>query len=786
MVATRNSDKQSSKERAEIYLSGLVQGVGFRPFVYRMAVDHRLVGFVQNLGDAGVKIVVEGERTEMESFIDDLKRKKPLLASYREIVITRDFPRRELSSFMILESDSSLTSKGVSYASPDIATCDQCILDLKSQGNRRRRYPFVVCSSCGPRFTVIETLPYDRANTTMIDFPMCDDCRREYLNPSDRRFHAEPVCCPVCGPSLSFSDLKGEISSGERAVEDAAEAIRSGRIVAVKGIGGTHLAVKATSDEAVLCLRERRRRPTQPFAVMSPNPETAGSFAEINEKEHELLISHRRPIVALRKSPEYFLSEWISPGLHTVGVMLPYSGIHHLLIEECREPAIVLTSGNYPGLPMAIENSEILQQSAEIADFFLLHNRRIQNRCDDSVVRDIAGVLIPIRRSRGYVPEPIGMPIKMRGEVVFASGVEEKSTSCILKDGYCFLSQHIGDVDSLQTLEFLKTASERLWQLCGVERLDVVACDLHPLFLSTRWARELSEKHKAKLQPVQHHHAHLVSLMAESGIALDEQIIGITLDGVGYGEDSTSWGGEILISGYEEYERVGHLETQRMPGGDLCARFPIRMAASILSNTVPLDEISELLHAEYLSALKHGASEVEVLVNQLKAPEDLPLTSSAGRVLDAAAALLAICFERTYDGEPAMRLESTATHSKPNILPLHTEISDEGGVLTLRTSQMIHDLLERKKQGERIPDLACAVQLALAKGAGEMAAEIAQRESVRTIGLSGGVAYNDQITRKIEETVTESGLHFLKHRKIPPGDAGASAGQALVAWARSR
>ncbi len=774
------------RERAEIYCSGLVQGIGFRPFVYRIAVDHHLAGYVQNLGDAGVKIVVEGKGTEIESFVEELKKRKPPLASYREMTVTFGAGRGELSPFMILESDANLASKGVSYASPDIATCDQCILDLKNPHSRRQGYPFVVCSSCGPRFTVIEALPYDRGNTTMIDFPMCSDCQREYLDPSDRRFHAEPVCCPVCGPDLSFSNLKRKISSGERAVKDAAEAIKSGKIVAVKGIGGTHLAVKAISDEAVLRLRERRRRPAQPLAVMSPNTETVGRFAEMSEKERELLISYRRPIIALRKSSEYFLSEWVSPGLHTVGVMLPYSGTHHLLIEECGEPAIVLTSGNYPGLPMAIENTEILQQSAEIADFFLLHNRRIENRCDDSVVRDVAGVLVPIRRSRGYVPEPIGLPIKMRGEVVFATGVEERSTSCILKDDHCFLSQHIGEVDTLQTLEFLKTASEKLWQLCGVDRLDVVACDLHPLFLSTRWACELSEKHNARLQPVQHHHAHVVSLMAESGIIPDEQIIGIALDGVGYGEDATSWGGEILLSGYEEYERVGHLETHRMPGGDLCARFPIRMAASILSKILSLDEISELLREEYLQALKHGSEEVEVLINQLKANEELPVTTSAGRILDAAAALLGVCFERTYDGEPAMRLESTATRSNLSPPPLTTTISDEGRVLTLNTTPMIHDLLQWKKQQERTPELASAVQSALAKGAGEMALELAQREGIRTIGLSGGVAYNDQITRKIEETIVKSGLRFLRHRRIPPGDAGTSSGQALVAWARSR
>ena len=772
------------KRRAEIDCSGLVQGIGFRPFVYRLAADNELVGYVQNLGDAGVKIVVEGEQSRIKSFIDDLKGKKPSLALYHDLTITLYDAQDIFDSFVIRQSDADLVLEGVSNTSPDIATCDECIRDLRDPANKRYRYPFVVCSSCGPRFTVIETLPYDRDNTAMIDFPMCKECRHEYGNPLDPRFHAEPVCCPTCGPGLSFSGPNGNISTGDKAILDAAEAIKSGRIVAVKGIGGTHLAAKTTSDEVVRRLRERRGRPFQPFAVMSIDSKTVKTFAEINKRELELLSSYRRPIIALQKSSGYYLSEWISPGLHTIGVMLPYSGIHHLLLEESGEPALIFTSGNYPGLPMAITNKAIRQELAEIADFFLLHNRRIVNRCDDSVVRDVAGALIPIRRSRGYVPEPIELPIKMKGETVFACGVEVRSTSCVLKDNHCFLSQHIGDIDNLETLKFLKIASRKLWQLCNVKGVDIVACDLHPLFLATRWAKELSERPGVMLQPVQHHHAHLVSLMAESGLGVQEQIVGIALDGVGYGGDSTSWGGEILLTNYEEYERIGHLETHGMPGGDLCAKSPIRMAASILSKTLPLEEISELLLADYSQAFIHGSIEVGVVIKQLKAPNRLPLTSSAGRVLDSAAALLKICFRRTYNGEPAMKLESTATLSSSTPITLSTSISKKGSVLSLETSQMIADLL-RRRDSHRISDLALAVQFTLARSIGEMAVELAQREGVQTVGLSGGVSYNDYITRTIRDLVIGSGLQFLTHRRIPPGDAGVSAGQALVAWAKS-
>ncbi len=773
------------KKRAEIDCSGLVQGIGFRPFVYRLAIDKGLVGYVQNLGDAGVKIVVEGEESKVKSFVNDLKRNKPSLAFYHNLTIALHDPQDTFDSFIIRQSDPALALGGVSNTSPDIATCDECIRDLRDPANKRYRYPFVVCSSCGPRFTVIEALPYDRDNTAMVDFPMCKDCRFEYENPLDPRFHAEPVCCLDCGPALTFSDLDSDISTGEKALRDAARALKSGKIVAVKGIGGTHLAAKTTSDQVVLRLRERRRRPFQPLAVMSLDLETVKTFAEVNYRERELLVSYRRPIIALRKSREYYLSEWISPGLHTVGVMLPYSGIHHLLLEECGEPAIIFTSGNYPGLPMAITNKAIRHELAEIADFFLLHNRRIVNRCDDSVVRDVAGSLIPIRRSRGYVPEPIGLPIKMKEEVVFACGVEDRSTSCILKDNHCFLSQHIGDIDNLETFEFLKAASRKLWQLCNVKEFDAVACDLHPLFLATRWAKELSEKRGVVLQPVQHHHAHLVSLMAESNIGVDEQIIGIALDGVGYGGDSSSWGGEILLTDYEDYERIGHLETHRMPGGDLCTKFPIRMAASILSETLPLEDLSKLLLTNYPQALVHGPTEVDVIIKQLGSPERLPLTSSAGRVLDAAAALLGICFERTYDGEPAMRLESAATLSSSTPPTLSAEISQEGSVLILETSQVIVDLLQKRSSHE-IGDLAFAVQSMLARGIGEMAVELARREDIRVIGLSGGVSYNDHITRTIKDVVANSGLNFITHRRIPSGDAGVSAGQALVAWARSR
>jgi hydrogenase maturation protein HypF len=579
--------------------------------------------------------------------------------------------------------------------------------------------------------------------------------------------------------------LKKDISSGDEAIRDAAEAIRSGKIVAVKGIGGVHLASQTTSDAVVLRLRERRKRPFQPLAVMSLDLETVETFAKINEEECSLLISYRRPIVVLEKSSENFLSEWVSPGLHTIGVMLPYSGIHHLLLQESKEPAIVLTSGNYPGLPMAITNNEIKEELAEVADFFLLHNRRIVNRCDDSVVRDVAGVMIPIRRSRGYVPEPVKLPIEIGDEIVFACGVEERSTSCILKDNHCFISQHIGDVDNLETLNFLKDASKKLWQLCSVTGIDKVACDLHPLFLSTRWARELSEEYRIPLQSVQHHHAHIVSLMAEYGIGVDEQILGIALDGVGYGYDSTAWGGELLLSSYESCERIGHLETHGMPGGDLCVKYPIRMAASILSKTFSLEEISKLLRIEYPLAFRHGLKEVDVVIKQLASYDHLPTTSSAGRVLDAAAALLGICYERTYNGEPAIKLESAAALSSSSH-QLSTCISDEGKVLTLNTSQVIADLLEGKKRLKEIGDLASGVQSTLAKGIGEMAVELAERENLRIVGLSGGVAYNDHIVRTIEKTVGDSGLRFLKHRVFPPGDAGVSPGQALVAWAKGR
>ncbi len=774
------------RERAEVNCGGLVQGIGFRPFVYRIAVENGLVGYVKNLGDAGVKIIVEGEKSQIESFLQSLERDKPLLALYRNLTVTSHSPKWDFDSFRILESDADLASEGVSNISAEIATCDDCIRDLQDPSNMRHNYPFVVCSSCGPRFTVIERLPYDRDNTSMIDFPMCERCRREYQNPQDRRFHAEPVCCDICGPVLSFCDRERTLSNGDQALRDAAEAIRKGKIVAVKGIGGVHLAAKTTSDTVVLSLRQRRRRPYQPLAVMSLDIKTVETFTTVSRREREALVSYRRPIVALKKSHEYFLSEWVSPGLHTVGVMLPYSGIHYLLLKESGEPAIVLTSGNYAGLPMAITNKEIKRQLVNVADFFLLHNRRIVNRCDDSVVREVAGVAVPIRRSRGYVPEPIGVPIKMGSEVVFGCGVEGRSTSCILKGDHLFFSQHIGDVKNLETLRFLKGASKKLWQLCGVKEIDAVACDLHPLFLSTRWARELSEEYKAALQPVQHHHAHIVSLMAEWGMAVDEEVIGIAIDGVGYGDDSTAWGGEIMLADYEHYKRIGRLETHRMPGGDLCVRYPIRMAASILSKTHSASELSELLRTTYLEAFKHGEKEVDVVMNQLESSEDLPLTSSAGRVLDAASALLEICFLRTYDGEPAMRLESTATLSRSISPMFSTSISDENGILISETSQAISDLLERKRQSDRVEDLAFSAQSLIAESVGKMATELAQRENVGTVGVSGGVSYNDQIVRAIEKIVVGSGLRFLKHRKIAPGDAGVSAGQALVAWARSR
>lgn len=748
-----------------------------RPFVYRLAVKNNLTGYVLNLGDAGVKIVVEGEEGNIRSFLEELRSKKPPLAKFEKIRVKWSKARGEFETFKIEKSSNERVLES-SYIPPDVAICDSCIRDMLNPGDRHYRYAFTCCADCGPRYTSIIEVPYDRERTTMRDFPLCDYCMEEYTNPMDRRYHAQGICCPLCGPKITLHARGGEVIDCKDPIKEAAKLINEGAIVAVKGIGGSHLATLTTDDECVLKLRQRKKdRKYKPFAVMSLNLDEVRKYAVVSRKEEEVLTSFRRPIVLLRKRDDFPLSEWISPGLHNIGVMLPYSGLHILLLQEVADPAVIMTSGNVSGKPIAANNEEIISRLNDVADYFLLHNRVIYQRCDDSVVRIVDGKTKLIRRSRGFVPEPIETPVPYKGRGILAVGPELTVTVSVMKDNRCYPSQHIGDVSGdLDMIEFHESVINHLLKLFNVKP-EAIACDLHPQFTTTRIAEELAEKWQVPLIRVQHHQAHAASLRAEHGV--DEPMVCIASDGVGYGTDGTIWGGEILLlSDYLTSERRGHLMPNIMPGGDQATKYPIRMAASILSKVLSDSELREILTSRYIDGFKYGEKEVEVVLKTIRDGRG-NLTTSTGRVLDAIAALLRICLEKTYQGEPAMRLEAAAAKGKPT-LKIEPKITCSNGRYVLDTSQILFDVLQAIGK-DRVENIAASAQHAIAVGLAEIAVSVAQDEGAKIVGFTGGVAYNEAITKTIRKHVERNGLVFIQHSVIPPGDAGVSIGQAVVA-----
>lgn len=771
------------KKGATVSLSGLIQGIGFRPFIYRIAVRNRLKGFVKNLGDAGVLAVVNGEEGDIRSFLKDLKSKKPPLAIYTSVKVAWTKFDDRFKDFRIEKSDAKGSAGIFSFIPPDISICDECVKDLLNPSDRHHLYPFTCCADCGPRFTTIKLLPYDRERTTMDEFPLCLYCDKEFNDFNDRRLNAQTICCPLCGPSMTLYDASGNRIQGENAIKLASKLIDDGYILAVKGIGGIHLATVTTVDDPILRLRERRRKYNKPFAIMSLNVDTVRSYAIVSKREEKLLTSYARPIVVLLKRDPFPLSKYISPGLHTVGVMLPYSGIHHLLLRYCKEPAIVMTSANFPNEPMITSNEEAFAMLKDVADYFLLHDRKIWARCDDSVVRMVGDEPTFLRRSRGYAPLPIFLPFHYDREIV-AVGPELMSTVAILKENKCYLSQHIGDVENLEELNFLEEAVKHLSILLRIRDVGAIACDLHPLFLSRKVAVQLIKQSKAPLVEVQHHHAHVASLMVDRGLSLGSKIIGIACDGVGYGLDGTVWGGEVLISGYDSFIRGGHLEPQLMPGGDLCAYRYGRMLQGILYGKIPDDELRRFLVKNCLRGYLRGGKEVDMVFQQLERRLFTFTTTSAGRLLDAVACLLGICYTRTYEGEGAMKLEAEAAKGDAESIELPIEMTRDGDKLILMTSSMITKLYELRGQGLRREDLAASFQRALADGLAKMAIELAKRYHVNQIGFTGGVAYNHAITTRIKSRVEKEGFKFLRHRKVPNGDGGISLGQVAVAASR--
>ena len=756
-------------EAAGVSVRGVVQGVGFRPFVYRLASSLGLRGWVCNTsGD--VRIEVEGDADAIALFLTRLRSTPPPLSRIEEIRREK-IPVRGLGPF---EIRSSISEEGrFQRISPDIATCPDCIHELFNPQDRRHRHPFINCTHCGPRLTIIQDIPYDRPKTTMASFPMCAECRREYDDPLDRRFHAQPNCCPKCGPSLELVNREGlRVDSGDPIAETAAR-IRNGEIIALKGIGGFLLACDATRDDVVGELRRRKRRSSKPFAVMVEGTDKARELCTLSPVEEELLTSSRSPIVLLRFRREGLISRSVAPGLNHLGVMLPYTPLHHLLMKAVSRP-LVMTSGNLSEEPIIASNEEALEKLSPTADGFLLHDRAIYAPCDDSVLLVEDDQARVIRRARGYAPDPFLLDFD--ASQVLACGAEIKNTFCVTKDRYAFLSQHVGDMENLETLERFELLLDLYRRMY---RLDprIVAHDLHPDYLSTRFAVEWKKRDETlTLVPVQHHHAHVVSCVVENHLELP--VLGVAFDGTGYGTDQTVWGGEfLLLTRMDEMRRVGHLQRVPLPGGDAAVRKPYRMALSYLVSLLGEEALSRV--PGFLSGIDE--KEIPLLIQQVKNGIHSPLTSSAGRLFDGVSALIGVRGAIDYEGQAAMELEMVCGGIPERREAYPFRVEEQSGVWVPLLEDLFLAILDDLSKGVAPPAISGRFHLTVALMIARTCGMIARSTGVRQVALSGGTFQNRLLTGLARSLLEEEGLRVATHKEIPCNDGGISLGQAVVA-----
>ena len=649
----RHTGTVSHRIRTLVRVEGIVQGVGFRPFVYALATGLGLSGLVGNDTD-GVFAEVEGAPETVAAFVRALSTDAPPLASVERIA-TSPLPPDGSATFAIAPSQA--TGPRRTLISPDMATCADCLAELADPADRRYRYPFINCTNCGPRFTIVTGIPYDRPQTTMAGFAMCAACAREYHDPADRRFHAQPACCPACGPRLRLTARDGSELPAPDPLRQAAELLARGMVLAVKGLGGYHLAADATSGRATAALRSRKHREDKPFAVMAASLDDARALVTVDDVAAGLLTGPRRPVVLLPARPGTGVAPAVAPGNRQLGVMLPYTPLHHLLLGAVGRP-VVLTSGNSSDEPIAYEDEDAVTRLAGIADAFLTHDRAIHIRTDDSVQRSFRGLPYPIRRARGYAPEPLRLAARARRPVL-ACGAELKSTFCLAAGDRAFVSPHIGDLENLETLESFQRLIEHYGQLFGIIPA-VLAHDLHPDYLSTSYAQRRAESEGLELTAVQHHHAHIASCLADNGAGRDERVIGVAFDGTGYGTDGTIWGGEFLTASLTGFERAGHLAAVPMPGGSAAIRQPWRMAAAYLD--------SAGLQGETAVQARHSEQWAAVLAMGRRGI-NAPLTSSAGRLFDAVSALLGVRDMVSYEGQAAAELEQLADPGRERRVP---------------------------------------------------------------------------------------------------------------------
>ncbi|HEY1916406.1 MAG TPA: carbamoyltransferase HypF [Streptosporangiaceae bacterium] len=759
--------------RTAIRVEGIVQGVGFRPFVYSLATGLGLGGFVGNDAD-GVFAEVEGPAAVVTEFLGALERDAPPLARIERVAATAVTPQGS-ASFAIVASAAGGAAR--TLVSADTATCADCLAELADPADRRYRYPFINCTNCGPRFTIVRGIPYDRPLTTMAGFGMCDQCAAEYHDPADRRFHAQPVCCPRCGPRLSLlgpsgqvldrAVLDGSVLDGA-ALERAGQLLRYGQVLAVKGLGGYHLAALAADEQAVARLRARKHREDKPFAVMTADLATARGVAVISDCEADLLTSPARPIVLLSRRPGPEVAAATAPGNSQLGIMLPYSPLHHLLLTAAGGP-LVLTSGNVSDEPIAYRDEDALARLGGIADAFLTHDRPIHIRTDDSVTRVFRGRPLAVRRSRGYVPEPVRVA-RPFPRPVLACGAELKNTFCLAQGRHAFVSHHIGDLENAETLRSFTEGIEHFMRLFDVTP-QVVAYDLHPEYLSTKYALELED---AELAGVQHHHAHVASCLADNNA--DGPVIGVAFDGTGYGPDGTIWGGEFLIAGLASYERGGHLACVPMPGGAAAVRQPWRMAAAYLQAAGLADP------PDGLDVMRRNQASWAAVTAMARKGINAPLTSSAGRLFDAAAAVLGVRDTINYEGQAAIELEQLADPAETGAYPARLEAGD--GPFQVRGTDLINAVLEDLSAGVPREVIAARFHHGVAALIEDGCLRLRTAHGLGTVALSGGVFQNMLLLRATAARLEAHDFTVLVHSRVPCNDGGISLGQAVVAAAR--
>ncbi len=756
----------------ELEINGIVQGVGFRPFIYQLAKKYMVNGEVANTS-YGVSVYLEGNRNNIESFCTDITRNIPPLAHITEISV-HPMPIKGLNDFSIVKSMGSLNKS--TLISPDVCVCKDCLRELSDPEDRRYQYPFINCTNCGPRYTIIADIPYDRPNTSMKHFKMCRKCQAEYDDPENRRFHAQPNACPECGPHAALYDNKRKKIYTQDPAEKTASLLKQGYILAIKGLGGFHLAADAENNNAVARLRQKKQREEKPFALMSRDTECIREYAYIEPEEESLLTSFQRPIVMLKKKEHNSIAGQVSPGNKYFGAMHPYTPLHYLILGSSSFPltALVMTSGNMSEEPIAIDNEDAFDQLSGIADYFLVHDRDIYLRSDDSLVRIAAGSARFIRRSRGYIPFPVFLKNKV--PQVLACGAELKNTICLTKGNNAFLSQHIGDMENFSTYEFFKLTVRHMKRILDIDP-EIIAHDLHPDYLGTQYA---NEQENIKKIPVQHHHAHIVSCMAEN--KLDEPVIGLSFDGTGYGTDGNIWGGEVLIAEPCGFIRAGHLSYVPMPGSAAAVKQPWRMAVSYL-----YDAFGENFRNLDLPVLKKtDEKKINIIVEMMDKKINSPYTSSLGRLFDGIAGIMGLRSEVFYEGQAAVELEMMARENTTKIYDYEWTAEQSSlptSHFSLLTSHLIRGVVKDIEKGVSLPEISSKFHATLIYLFSDLCEVIRKENSLNKVVLSGGVFQNSILLTGLMTMLQQKGFEVFTHTRVPANDGGISLGQAVVAAA---